>query len=104
MQSRVNQGGEGVVVIILVDAIDSSSNYSSILRLGLFNPHTMDGDLVVDGIHTSIYTAAIAPSLAHSILWPIRMLFSLGLDVLNGSFDQGSEFIASIMPRGRRGY
>ena len=31
---------------------------------GLYNPHTLDGSLVVDGIVTSTYTTAVAPAVA----------------------------------------
>jgi len=31
---------------------------------GLYNPHTLDGSLVVDGIVTSTYTTAMAPAVA----------------------------------------
>ena len=72
--------------------------------VGLYNPHTMDGDIVVDGTVTSTYTAAVAPSLAHAVLWPVRMLYALGVDVLSGVFDEGSELIARIAPRGRDEY
>jgi hypothetical protein len=43
---------------------------------GLYNPHTMHGDIVVDGVHTSTYTDSVAPALAHALLWPVRMLVS----------------------------
>ncbi len=56
---------------------------------GLFNPHTLHGDIVVNGIKASCYTAAVAPTLAHSLLWPVRMLYSLGYDIVNGSLDYG---------------
>ncbi len=42
--------------------------------IGLFNPHTVHGDIVVDGIVTSTYTTALHPALAHAILWPLRVL------------------------------
>ena len=87
---------------------------------GLFNPHTMHGDIVVDGIVTSVYTTAVAPALvcrqgqqrqhghrlkqAHAALWPVRMLYSLGYDIINGAFDEGSELIASLTPRGKDKY
>jgi hypothetical protein len=35
---------------------------------GLFNPHTLQGDIVVNGIKASFYTAVVAPTLAHSLL------------------------------------
>ena len=71
---------------------------------GLYNPITMDGNIVVNGIKTSSYTSIIVPSLAHSLLWPARMLYSLGIDLLEGVFDEGSETIASILPHGARRY
>jgi len=48
---------------------------------GLFNPHTADGRLVVNGILASCYTRAVPPCLAHSLLLPVRSLFA--------SFGQG---------------
>jgi hypothetical protein len=71
---------------------------------GLYNPHTMDGDIVVDGILTSTYTSDIAPSLAHAALWPVRMLHSLGQDVVGTTFDKGSDLIAALMPNGKAKY
>jgi hypothetical protein len=71
---------------------------------GLYNPHTMNGDIVVNGILTSTYTSDIAPALAHAALWPVRMLHSLGQDVLGHAFDSGSELLAAIMPNGKPRY
>ena len=71
---------------------------------GLYNPHTLNGDIVVNGIKTSTYTAAVAPALAHAALWPVRMLYSAGYDVINGVFDEGSELVASMMPKGHEKY
>lgn len=71
---------------------------------GLYNPHTMDGNVVVNGILTSTYTSDVAPSLAHAALWPIRMLHSLGHNVVNGAFDSGSDLIAAVMPDGKPRY
>lgn len=71
---------------------------------GLYNPHTMDGDIVVDGILTSTYTAAIQPTLAHYALWPVRMLHKLGHSVVGDAFASGSELIASLLPDGKAQY
>ena len=71
---------------------------------GLYNPHTLNGDIVVNGIKTSTYTAAVEPSLAHSLLWPVRMLYSLGVNVLESVFDQGSDAVVSLLPRGEKRY
>jgi desert hedgehog len=42
---------------------------------GLYNPQTLQGDIVVNGIVASTYTTAVAPPLAHAILSPVRTLF-----------------------------
>ena len=49
---------------------------SGVKGKGLFNPHTLHGDLVVDGVHTSTYTTAMSPTLAHALLWPFRAAYS----------------------------
>jgi len=67
---------------------------------GLYNPHTMTGDLIVNDIKTSCYTTAVHPTLAHAALWPVRAMYSAGVDIVNHAFDNGSELIASLMPTG----
>jgi hypothetical protein len=57
---------------------------------GLYNPHTLKGDIVVKGIKISTYTQAIAPGLAHAMLWPVIMLYKAGVDVVGNLFDQRS--------------
>ena len=56
---------------------------------GFYNPHTMTGDIVVDGILTSTYTDAVAPSLAHALLWPVRMLYEAGVQVAGDDWNEG---------------
>lgn len=41
---------------------------------GLYNPQTLHGDIVVDGILASTYTTAVSPVLAHASLMPLRVL------------------------------
>ena len=48
---------------------------------GLYNPHTLHGDIVVDGVLTSTYTAAFSPTLAHAALAPLRALYRAGVDI-----------------------
>jgi hypothetical protein len=71
---------------------------------GLSTPGTLDGDIVVDGIVTSTYTSSISPSLAHAALWPVRMAYKLGVDVVGNAFDSGSDLIAQVMPDGKPRY
>lgn len=42
---------------------------------GLYNPQTVDGDLVIDGIVVSTYTTAVEPNMAHALLAPVRAIF-----------------------------
>ena len=48
---------------------------------GIFNPHTLQGDIVVDGVLTSTYTSAFSPTLAHVVLAPLRGLYMAGVDI-----------------------
>ena len=47
-------------------------------RRGLYNPHTLDGALLVDGFAASTYTTALAPRLADAGLAVARLAFRLG--------------------------
>lgn len=48
-------------------------------KSGLYNPQTIHGDIVVNGIITSTYTTAVRPVVAHALLAPLRVLYtSLG--------------------------
>jgi len=58
---------------------------SRVKASGLYNPHTMTGDIVVDGILTSTYTDAVNPTLAHALLFPIRQLYSAGISDYSAS-------------------
>ena len=48
---------------------------------GIYNPHTLQGDIVVDGVLTSTYTSAFSPTLAHVVLAPLRGLYQMGVDI-----------------------
>lgn len=50
---------------------------------GLYNPHTLHGDIVVDGVLTSTYTTAVAPRSAHALLAPLRALYLIAKDTLS---------------------
>lgn len=50
-----------------------------VLDRGLFNPHTRQGDIVVDGFLVSTYTSAVKPVSAHALMAPIRLLDTLGI-------------------------
>lgn len=67
--------------------------------VGLFNPQTVAGDVVVSNVVASTYTSAFEPVLAHAILAPLRAL-GWGL----GGLENGSEGIRRMAPRGKALY
>lgn len=66
---------------------------------GLYNPQTVSGDVVVNGLLASTYTTAVEPAFAHALLAPLRALHRLGLG-FTGLESGGGKF-ASVAPRGR---
>ena len=50
------------------------SRISSEAGNGLYNPHTLDADIIVDGIRTSTFTTAFHPMLGHMFLSPLRWI------------------------------
>jgi len=57
---------------------------------GLYNPHTLHGDIVVNNVVASTLTDAVHPTLAHALLWPARALYNLGVDLVGDAFDNGA--------------
>eukprot|EP00172_Hildenbrandia_rubra_P004465 Plantae.Rhodophyta-Hildenbrandia_rubra.ctg9078.p1 GENE.Plantae.Rhodophyta-Hildenbrandia_rubra.ctg9078~~Plantae.Rhodophyta-Hildenbrandia_rubra.ctg9078.p1 ORF type:complete len:950 (+),score=133.85 Plantae.Rhodophyta-Hildenbrandia_rubra.ctg9078:1042-3891(+) len=45
---------------------------------GLYNPHTVHGDIIVNGFRTSCYTTAVDSRLAHMLLTPFRLMHQYG--------------------------
>ena len=52
---------------------------------GLYNPLTLAGDIVVDGILASTYTKAVTPKMAHAALAPLRMMYEIRVYLLGPS-------------------
>lgn len=78
--------------------IEKVSTISHAREKGLFNPHTLDGTLVVNGYLTSTYTEAIPQSVCNSLLAPFRMLFSaFGKDLTFGKLEQNSKVRSTIV-------
>lgn len=48
----------------------------TVTHRGLYNPQTLHGDIVVDGVRTSTYTLAVPPKTAHALLSPMRAAFN----------------------------
>lgn len=70
---------------------------------GLYNPHTLAGDIVVDGIRTSSYTTAVEPTVASALLSPLRALFH-ATGRSTALLDGGSARLAALLPSGAVAY
>lgn len=42
---------------------------------GLYNPQTLHGDIIVNGIRTSTYTSTVDPQISHALLAPVRAIW-----------------------------
>lgn len=75
------------------------SSISGVSDTGLFNPQTLHGDLIVDNVRASTYTTAVTPSLAHTLLSPLRMMFNAGMakDPSFGLLENGAGPVASML-------
>jgi len=62
--------GTGVSVVVAV---------GTAVAVGKVNPHTLHGDVVVDGVRVSTYKDALHPSVAHALLAPARAAYRAGL-------------------------
>lgn len=69
---------------------------ASTIESGLFNPQTVSGDLVVDGVKCSTYTTVVSPTLAHAILAPFRALQNL---VTYTGLQSGGGLLTHLAPR-----
>lgn len=69
---------------------------------GLFAPHTVHGDIVINRVVTSTYTQAVHPRLAHTILAPVRFLVRAGIFVepFGSLLYRGGGVISSILLSG----
>jgi desert hedgehog len=59
-------------------AADVVARVSTVTSAGLYNPQTVQGDVVVDGVRASTYTTAVQPAFAHAVLGVARALWRLG--------------------------
>lgn len=64
--------------------------------VGLHNPQTVHGDIVVDGVMSTCYTSAVEPALAHAVLAPFRFLHRFGYSFTALEAGVGS-FVAKVV-------
>jgi len=65
--------------LMLLDTVQAVSVVGIERRIekGVFNPHTLQGDLLVDGVKVSSYTSVIPPMMGHILLTPMRVAYRL---------------------------
>jgi len=73
---------------------------STVEAEGIYNPHTMHGNIVVDGVTTSTYTTAVHPTVAHAILAPLRALYAAGINVYSAAVESAMPLLNRLLPAG----
>lgn len=61
-----------------------------VMKDGLYNPQTMHGDIVVNGVLTSTFTTAVHPTIARGLMVPVKAAYTCGLPLFQGLFDSGA--------------
>lgn len=89
------------------DKIELASGQSDTVRKvsvehgeGLYNPQTLHGDIIVDGVRASTYTVAVAPPFAHALLSPLRRIYRM-LGTAITAFEEGDSWATLPRPRGQ---
>eukprot|EP00178_Gracilaria_changii_P010798 TRINITY_DN3133_c0_g1_i1.p1 TRINITY_DN3133_c0_g1~~TRINITY_DN3133_c0_g1_i1.p1 ORF type:complete len:445 (+),score=82.14 TRINITY_DN3133_c0_g1_i1:473-1807(+) len=75
------------------------SRVSVVKKSGLFNPQTLHGDIIVNGVRASTFTQAVQVCTASALMAPLRFayaLFGWSASFLNG----GMESVANMLPDG----
>lgn len=66
---------------------------------GLYNPQTVQGDIIVNGIRASTYTTTVQQPFAHALLAPMRAMFN-AFGVTTDALNNGADFLAAVAPKG----
>lgn len=87
-------------VMELANGVRSTVEKVSAVRgTGLYNPQTVHGDIVVNGVRASTFTTAIEAGTAQAMLAPLRMVYGV-LGWSTRAFDGGFDMINKVMPKG----
>ena len=68
-------------------------------KKGLYNPQTIHGDIVVDGIRASTYTTSVHHFCAHALLAPLRALYTV-IGFGTALFNHPTPHLTKIAPQG----
>lgn len=85
-----------------IEGVSRVVKTSVVFEEGLVAPHTMHGDVLVNGVRASTYTRTVHPTIAHALLAPVRMIVRMGLSAepLGSLLYGGAGSAAKAMPRG----
>jgi hypothetical protein len=78
--------------------VDVVARVSTATSTGLYNPQTLHGDVVVDGVRASTFTQAVEPAVAHALLAPLRAAWAV-LGTSTTAFEAGSGVLGNPLPR-----
>lgn len=89
-------GGRGLVV----------TGVRRVWKTGKYAPHTVHGDLVVDGVVVSAYTTFVHPTVAHALLMPVRLVTVVsGMpEPLGSILYRGGDWVGRYIPKGAPAY
>ncbi|GAB0491803.1 hypothetical protein MMPV_003058 [Pyropia vietnamensis] len=73
---------------------------SRITSVGLYNPHTLGGSLVVEGIAVSCYTTAVRVGVADALLTPVRAAYHVGVRGWGAGVLSSMSGLAWLVPSG----
>lgn len=86
--STPSEAGVGDHVELGDGSLDKISLVAKVARRGPYNPQTLSGHIVVNGVKASTYTTAIQQIAAHSFLRPLGALYKIfGMDFSMGLFE-----------------
>lgn len=89
----VLQGGNGRQRVI--------TSVKTVWKMGLFNPHSRSGRMVVDDVRVSCYSTAVAPNAAHALLAPVRAAAAAITEPLGSALYNGAAAMAQSLPNGQ---
>lgn len=93
----IGQGGSSIRVLRVM----------RVRQKGLYNPQTMFGNIVVNGVLTSTFTSAVEPAVASALLSPLRAAYRVGSGFsrrIAAMLSEGGCGMENVFPGGRREY
>lgn len=89
-------------VLTTTDGPSKVVKLSTVMEHGLVAPHTLHGDILVNGVKASSYTRSVHPTVAHALLAPVRALVHMGIatEPLGSFFYDGADRMVKYMPSG----